>query len=273
MVAARLLFLPMVLAVTVRSGGVLAKPPTGAMAVEPQANLAQLHISYWRVSDDFGSKSAAITIDERSLYYVDRCEAAEFSYKQNWKSEGQLDVFPENSDWACSGEHSSAFFRFYRALRQSDSVVAAGDTLTFSWANQPLMRLQRFEPDGLEIRRWKIEEYLDERGLRAPDPYVSDRASGAGDTTTLPPPTITFAQGALAGSPGCGGLGGDYQLTGRSLLIHPETILLGHCSASSMLQNDRIEEALRRVRHWDMDGRQVILRGDKGEIEVALGLE
>jgi heat shock protein HslJ len=193
---------------------------------------------------------------------------ADFPYKQHWESDGQLEVFPESTDRTCSGKHSIAFFQFYRALRQSDSVTRVGDTLTLSWANMPLMRLQRFEPHGLEIRRWVIEKYLDERALRAPDTYVLNSSSAAGAATR--PPTITFALGALTGSLGCGALGGDYQLAERSLLIHPETIVMGHCPAGSMLQDHRIEGAFRRVRQWDQEGRRMILRGDRGEIEAVL---
>jgi heat shock protein HslJ len=244
-----------------------------AWVAKPQVNFAKLGISYWRVEEPWAEGDTVVTIDHQTIAYSAACETADFGYKQHWESEGQLEVFPTHrSSERCGKEPSKAFLRFYYLLRQSDSAKANGDAVALgqSLNVDPFVRLKRFEPEGLEFRRWTIVEYSDGVRLGPPDLHYPNYEHPTAAPETLPAPTITFSRGSLEGSPSCGALSGGYRLTGQALEIHSGLFLRGFCPPNLLKQDDRVLAAFGRVRRMDQHGAQVELRGERDEIEVIL---
>jgi hypothetical protein len=258
------------------SGGEVGAEPSDAefqaWMAKPQVNFSKLGVTYWRVEEAWADRDTVVTIDDRTIEYSSACDMANFPYEQYWKSEGQLEVFPIWKERWCGKTPSKALLRFYFFLRQSDSAkssgpfVAVGQELEF----EPFIRLRRYEPIGLEFRRWIIAEYFDGASLTAPDLRYPDHEHPQGPLSTMSPPFIAFNRGDLEGTPSCGALMGGYALTGQSLKLHAGLFLRGWCPPNLLRQNDRVLAALRRATRIDPDGAQMRLRGDKDEVEVVL---
>jgi hypothetical protein len=175
-------------------------------------------------------------------------------------------------DKFCWRPRAVSFLRFYFLLRESDLVKRSEHNLDIgqSLITPPSIRLRPFEPTGLEFRRWIIAEYYDGARLSAPDVHYLSREHPEGPPVPMPSPYITFDRGELEGSPSCGALIGRYRLVRQSLKMHAGRLLLGYCPANLAMQNVLVLAALRRVSRVDPDGAKMILRGEKGEVEVEL---
>jgi hypothetical protein len=232
---------------------------TQASIAKPEVNLTKLGVSYWQIEEPTGNVDAIVTIDDSTIQYSGACAAAAFPYRQHWESEGQLEVFPAYMlATTCVDRSLEAMSGFYFALRQANSVKGSsadgGQGLAFIWASKPLLHLERFEPEGLETRRWRITFF----------------SNGTRMVTPKTLPTITFQHGQLRGSLGCGGLMGGYQLGAERLVIRPLSVLAGFCTTGHARENDLELNALIATRRQEPDGRKMILVDDKGVTWVVL---
>jgi hypothetical protein len=255
-------------------GEVVAQPLDTELndwTAKPQVNFSKLGVTYWRVEEPWADTDTVVTIDSWHIDYSSPCDQASFPYNQRLDLQGWLEVFPVSKEKWCGQLPSEAFLRFYFLLRQSDLATSSEPFVVLGDSPyiEPL-RLRRFEPVGLELRRWVIAKYLDGASLTAPDLRYPDHEHPQGPLSTMRPPTITFNRGDLEGTPSCGALVGGYTLAGQSLKLHAGFMLLGWCPANLLRQNDRVLAALRRATRVDPNGAQTLLRGDKGEVEVVL---
>jgi len=238
-------------------------PDPGAWEAAPLVDFARLGVSYWHVD---GDPEAVVTIDRGEITYSGPCDTASIPYER--APDGGLRTFPAGRLGPnCSAEHGDAFLRFYMAVRQSSEVRTWEGAATFGWGTQPMARLRRFEPAGLEFRRWQVAEFAVDGRMVEPD--MSFREPG-GAMGRLPPPSIVFEHGWLDGSPGCGGLLGKYRLEGASILISPHWVLAGMCSDSLERQNDVVLQDLAAARRIEADGRRMVLLDAAGQRLVVL---
>jgi len=250
------------------------EPDPQAFLARPDVNFAKLGHTYWRVTDPWAAADAMLIFDQDTVSYYGPCGAVSFSYRQNVGGDFILDVAPY---WqvrgSCFSDPPVEFLHVYYALRQANSAKEVDDGAILAWVANSLAHLKRFEPAGLEYRRWAIVKYFDGIALKEPELQMPNWSRAGGPPVRLPPPNVSFDHDALEGSPGCGGLGGDYKLDGGALAIRPISMLGGACPPNLTAEDDRVLAALKRVRRAEPAGSQMLLRGDKGEVEVILVAE
>jgi len=108
---------------------------------------------------------------------------------------------------------------FEHALHRISSCRVEGERLIISLGGQAsLVTLSRIHPTGVEARRWRISKYR------------SQRSADVGPTVAKEFAEITFLQGRIECSPGCGGWVGSYSLSNNTLAVEA-----GYGLAGSML--------------------------------------
>jgi heat shock protein HslJ len=116
------------------------------------------------------------------------------------------------------------------------------------------MSLTRITTNGLENRDWSIAQYSDGTPLVA-----------AGDTAR-----VSFMNGRLDGSPGCGALFGMYRPSGTRLTSRVSVILGGYCPDDVMRQSNAVVDALAGERFVEPQGDGIALRDERGTIRIIL---
>ena len=95
------------------------------------------------------------------------------------------------------------------------------------------------------------------------------------DGASLVPPTavsrMTFTNGRIEGTPGCGFLFASYTLSGAHLTIASFGFFLGgYCPDDILSQSKSITKALSGELTIERDGQRVVLRDAQGTIQVIL---
>lgn len=127
------------------------------------------------------------------------------------------------------------------------SVIATADTSKSS--------------EGIENRRWRIAKYRNDANDKKDDNGLVDTKFGA---------EITFLNGRVEGSPGCGAWGGTYELAGNQLTVVAGTVSNGRCYPEQSSESDLIENAFKgELRIEQRDGR-VYLHENRGRAQVML---
>jgi heat shock protein HslJ len=81
---------------------------------------------------------------------------------------------------------------------------------------------------------------------------------------------VTFVNGRLDGTLGCGGLMGTYKLFGNQVTLDGSWVLAGLCDMESSNQNGSIEKYFHeQMRIEETNGHMVLLNA-KGEIRIVL---
>ncbi|MDB5439182.1 MAG: TonB-dependent receptor [Caulobacteraceae bacterium] len=212
-------------------------------------------VSYWQVAEPWGDQDAVITIDSRSFTYSATCGASEAPYRQSGAelSISVLDAGPAG----CADR--APFQRYAAALRQATGVRGVGDRLYLEGGGV-LMNLTRFDPPGLQYRRWTIAQ------VRWGGALVTARGSAGSN-----PPQLVFDRGQIGGSPGCGRLAGAYAIGGEELILTGPNWAPGAvCAPGQNDQGRAVASALSKVRRFQIDGRRMLLKGRAGEAELVL---
>jgi heat shock protein HslJ len=136
------------------------------------------------------------------------------------------------------------------------SYIMKGDVLELLDSHaHPVLALAPITTIGLENREWSIDQYFD----------------GAKLVTAPPVAQITFMNGGVDGGTGCCGLGGTYNLSGTHLqLSNLFCFSGGWCPAEYELHTTPILHALQGERIVEPDGRRMILRDDRGTVQIVL---
>jgi heat shock protein HslJ len=258
--------------------GLLSDVAVAEPATLARTDLGSLDETYWRVADLPGRpappSSLVVTIggDEHpfgSLDYSSTCYFTAGSW--NAKGEGLLFGFGSSIEQSCSGA-STESAGFEQALKAARSFSVDADGLTFAAADgSAVMVLRRFEPDGLEERHWRIVSFFNGAEMAAPDAQVPDFYSHH-PTMMIdwPWPRVTLSGGRVSGSPGCGMLLGSYAISGDHVLIHAGSMLAGWCAQDQFILEGLVLKALNGDRLVVRDGRRMLLKDDKGVVQVVL---
>ena len=81
---------------------------------------------------------------------------------------------------------------------------------------------------------------------------------------------VTFLNGHVNGSPGCGGWWGTYKLSGNQLIFDATLSLFGFCPDEDMVQDRLVENAFRAAVRIEEKGDHVLLRDKDGKVQVLL---
>jgi hypothetical protein len=223
--------------------------------------------SYWKVArlqarSEEGVSAFVVTIEGGEIVVASRCLTAHYPVQSD---KGTVTVSRPWSELRRCGTRTAAAFG--SALRRSKSADESSGTLTFhDREGVATARLVRFVPAGLEFRRWQITSYFDGSKMVAPTHIVRGQDWGW--------PRVTFAEGALEGSPGCGGLFGRYNLLGERIEIkNVGWILAGECLKELEAQNVPVCKALSGNRIARRSGAQFELLDDDGSVRVILSPE
>jgi heat shock protein HslJ len=247
--------------------------------VASASDLGKLDETYWRVESLPGrapvAPSVVVTLngDEGAygrISYSSDCYFTGGAWTQ--KADGLHFAFGSSTMGSCRPREGSESEGFERALAEARTFSVAGGRLTFKAPNgTPVMVLQRFDPTGLEYRQWRISSYFDGAAMAIPDSDVPDFYSS--DRTAMiawPWPAITFSGGRLMGSPGCGGLDGGYKLSGDHVRITAGYDLAGFCMHDQFILADLVDKALTGERRVVHDGGKMLLKDNKGQVQIVL---
>ena len=144
-------------------------------------------------------------------------------------------------------------------LQSVRSYKQVQGTLTFYDAGQNVVfALTPVVTKTIENRVWRVEKYFAQGG----------GSDGLVDAKVLA--ILTFSNGRVEGSPGCGALVGDYKISGTSLSLHLNYLLAGLCLREAELQNDAVNKALQGHLQMEMRSDHVVLRDAKGQVRIQL---
>jgi heat shock protein HslJ len=114
---------------------------------------------------------------------------------------------------------------------------------------------------SIENRHWRIAR------------YGGDGANLAGTEGLIEakyPGNITFLNGQVYGSPGCGGLVGSYKVSGGQFASDIGFLLAGFCTPDQFAQDSLVMKALKSVRQIQRNGRNILLRDASGRAQLLL---
>jgi heat shock protein HslJ len=169
--------------------------------------------------------------------------------------------------------------------------LSQGNVAFFDKDRQPIMVLSDFPKEGIENRRWRIAKY---RGYgtqplplpfaptdgfwldlfqRSPEFALKVAQSGPVDQHGLvnaKRAEITFLNGRVIGSPGCGGWWGTYKLNGDHLKVEAVLSLFGTCEPEGFAQDYLGENAFKGDLWMTKKGDHIILRDNSGHAHILL---
>jgi heat shock protein HslJ len=164
---------------------------------------------------------------------------------------------------------------FEKVLREIGSYEAGPNSVTFfDKDRQPIMVINSFPRTTIENHRWRIAKY---RGDSSPSVIVFDRvlpitqqADKDGLLDANDYAEVTFMNGHVTGSPGCGGWWGTYKLSGNQLTFDATLSLFGTCPDEDFVQDRLVENAFRAAVLVEQKGDHVLLRDKYGKVQILL---
>ncbi len=114
---------------------------------------------------------------------------------------------------------------------------------------------------GIEAHRWRIAKYLGGETQDGDDKVLIEATKAT---------NITFTEGRVHGSAGCGGLAGTYRLSGDRLVIQAGLVLAGACTREGSVQNRLILAALNGDLRIEQKDDQILLREKSGKPRLLL---
>jgi heat shock protein HslJ len=149
---------------------------------------------------------------------------------------------------------------FENALQKACCYEVRSSVLTLMDREQhPLIVLSPVQQDGLENRRWRIIRY---RGRKSTE---KDELTDA-----MEPADVTFINGRVEGSPGCGAWSGTYRASGDHLTFDVGTFLSGLCSSDQLAEKYWVERDLNGATQIERDGGNILLRDRNGRAMILL---
>jgi heat shock protein HslJ len=151
---------------------------------------------------------------------------------------------------------------FEKALREIGSYEAGPSSVTFFDKDRlTIMVVNSFPRRTIENRRWRIAKYRGDSTQQADKDSLLNANEYA---------EVTFMNGHVTGSPGCGGWYGIYKLSGNQLTFDAGLSLFGTCPPEDMTQDRLVEKAFKAaVRIAEKDD-HVLLRDKDGNVQIVL---
>jgi heat shock protein HslJ len=124
-----------------------------------------------------------------------------------------------------------------------------------------IMVLNSITQTGIENRRWRIAKF---RG------NIASQTDSDGLIDGTVPAEITFVNGRVEGSPGCGGWAGIYMLSGDRFTFKGGWVLAGLCKRDELAQNDPVDGAMKKASRIEKTGSKILMRDETGEAQILL---
>lgn len=231
-------------------------------------DLSDLQDSFWRLSKldgmDTKSPDIVIWIDQGQVTlsmpsilhsYPFRYELAGLKFFPAWRN----GVDRSKTDFA---EGQKVAVAFEASLHRVANYHLEGEHLIFSDKDQRrLMVLDRLRALGLETQHWRIVKY------RSAEESAADRD---GLTIAAEFADVTFLQGRVFGTPGCGGWVGSYSLQGDTLAFNADFMLAGLCRPAETAQGEWVVKAFKGKLRIEDRGNGILLRRSDGRAAVVL---
>ena len=243
------------------------KPQITLAPKQPGKDLADLHYSYWQLEEL--SKSRA-SLSEVIVYIAEdtitiSTRACLYSYPFDYRM-AVLKFSPAwryGCDKAIAGQSDSIIVQqFEKSLHATASYEHQGATLTFfDKSHNQLFTLNTLRSKGIENRDWRVTKY---RNLK------TQQSSNCQMLTPTQFTEITFVNGRLDGTLGCGGLVGSYKLSGERMTLNASSFLAGRCDGESDEQDYKALQAFKRSTRIEEQDGHIMLFDSVGEIQMQL---
>jgi heat shock protein HslJ len=221
------------------------------------SDLSELDGTFWRVDHLDGTSedtSAIVVYISRHTIHVS-VPCVKRLYPVSYVS-GSFKIKPSAGSSSCRGTRSSGMADVEASLPKIAGYVVKADGLSFlDDQSQSVLALSRIAATGLENKEWSVEQYYD----------------GAKLVPATAESLVTFVNGFIDGSPGCGAFAlGDYILSRTRLKASVSLILGGYCPDDLWSRSGTITKALSGERTIERDNQQLVLRDAEGTIQVIL---
>jgi|SRR5262245_23393435 heat shock protein HslJ len=247
--------------------GVVAGMLAGSADVaRAEPELSKLARTFWKLDhiDALPTEANVIVqISKNEIAFSGPCRAGRYPFA--YDKSGVVRFHPAWStteatgDARCAAEPKWGTIELLLAKVKRHALNADGLTL-LDESGRPVMALSRIGPAGIENREWAIAEY-----------WNGDSLVSAEETANIVSvPEIVFVHGRIRGTPGCGGLLGDYRLSEQRLKLHATVILAGSCPRLAMVQMERLTEALNGDWSVEHEPQRTLLRDAEGAIRIVL---
>jgi heat shock protein HslJ len=227
-------------------------------------DLYEVRDTFWHLKKLEGSRAelsgAVVEIKERDItfslpsYFISlpfEHKLAGLEFHPAWSWGGKI-----------QGRKSIEDRQFERVLHKIASYERLqGDLAFLDKDRQPIMVLGSLPQTGIENRRWRIAKY------RSDSAAQRDRD---GLTLATERADITFVNGDVDGSPGCGGWVGSYKLFGDQLTVQASAALAGACHARESAQSDLIVKAFKGDLRIEQGDDRILLRNKSGDAQILL---
>lgn len=232
------------------------------------ADLSELEDTFWHLEKLYGSHAdfsgVIVNIGGSGVGFSTSSHFISFPFKYRWAG---LEFYPastritETKDNKFSQDQQIAG-AFENTLHKIQSYELSQGSLAFFDKNRrPIMVLSDFRKEGIEFRRWRIAK------CRGDGTQPADE-DGLVDTKLA---EITFLNGHVRGSPGCGGWwGGKYTLSSDHLTVKASFALFGTCDPEEFAQAHLVENALQGDLRVAKKGDRIILRDNSGHARILL---
>jgi heat shock protein HslJ len=232
-------------------------------------DLSELQDTFWRLRELKGSHAdfagVVINIGVGSITFSTR--SCVTSYPFRYKLAG-LKFFPAYGRGIDKGqpefpqqEKIATAFEMV-VLHEVDSYELSQDRMAFSSRDgTPVMVLASFPQSGIENRRWRIAKYRSDGAGLINEGHLIEAQHDA---------DITFLNGRLEGSPGCGAWVGKYTLSGDKLTVQAGIALAGLCGQEEWVQGQLVVNAFRDELRIEDKGQQVGLLDKNGRTKILL---
>jgi heat shock protein HslJ len=236
--------------------------------MQPGHDLSELEDSFWRLTQLEGSSAdfadVIINIGAREVTFSNPSYQTSFPF--NYKLAG-LEFIPHYGlsaaakDRALTPDEQTAKV-FETVLHEIRAYEASADSVTFfGKGRQPIMVINSFPLRTIENRRWRIARYHGDSAQQADHDGLIDANEYA---------EVTFLNGRVRGSPGCGGWWGAYKLAGNQLTFDASLSLFGFCPPEDMTQDRLVENAFRAAVRIEEKSDHVLLRDKAGNVQILL---
>jgi hypothetical protein len=220
--------------------------------------LSELARTFWKLDHIDGvpteQDSVIVQISKDEIAFSAPCGAKRYPFR--YDKSGLVRFHPA---WSTTGDTrctaGPALGKIEPSLARVKRHALNGDALTLLDENvRAIMALSRVTATGLENREWAIAEYWDGKALVPAESAY-----------------IVLVHGRIRGSPGCGGLLGDYSLSGERVRLSFTVFLFGlACHQPAMAQMERLTDAL--IGDWlvEHEPRRTVLRDLQGAVRFVL---
>ena len=236
--------------------------------MQPGKDLSELQNTFWHLAKLEGSRTdlsgVIIEIEKGGIAFstVSYSTGVSFDYSLSGLQFPPATPLVQSSNNRQSWRDERIAKLFADAFRRTNSYHLSRGNLTFFGQNQhELLVLGPVQEVGIENRRWHIAKYRGD---------MSQPPDEEGLVDAVEPADITFLQGRVAGSTGCGAWFGTYRISGDHVTVQAGSILGGACNPAGYKQGPLVEEAFKGELRIKEKGENILLRDVTGKARSLL---